>query len=60
MIYSWLRNLFKRDAKIQRTIDHSEKIHQQLDEEIYRLKATLDGEDGWFRRNESEHDRKTD
>ena len=61
MIWLRLLSIFKRDAKIQHELDRSKEIHERLDEEIYRLRATLDGEDGWFRQNESEHsDRKAD
>ena len=59
MKWSWWRKLFSHSLEADRTIEKSVEIRQRLDEEMFRLKATLDGEEGWFRQEGHRNDRKS-
>ena len=59
MNWSWLRKLWYGNVDIHRTIAKHKEITQKLDEEMFRLKATLDGEENWFRQEGHRNDRKS-
>ena len=59
MKWSWWRKLFSHSLEADRTIEKSVEIRRRLDEEMFRLKATLDGEENWFRQEGHRNDRKS-
>ena len=59
MSWEWIKSLFKRNPKVRKVIEEHREISEKIDEEMFRLKATLDGEEGWFRQEGHRNDRKS-